>query len=96
VKHRCEGTVLVRAGHPYSRCLLAGSLEHEGHWYCKRHHPPAVDEYEKKRHERWDAKWAEQDKARAVANREQALKDRALEWMRRENPLVVKEWEEEL
>lgn len=48
------------------------------------------------RNERWEKKWAEQDKQRAAAQCEQALKDRALEWMRRENPGVVKEWEDEL
>jgi len=96
VKRRCEGTTLVGAGHPYSRCLLAGSLEYDGHWYCKKHHPPTVEEYERERNASWEAKWAEQDKARAAAKREQALKDRALEWMRKWQADTVKQWEEEL
>ena len=94
MNRRCSG----RVWRDYSDfpCRSAGTLEHDGKWYCKKHHPPTVKEYERERNRRWEAKWADQDKVRAAAKREQALKDRALEWMRRENPRVVKEWEAEL
>lgn len=96
MKQRCEATALHRASDPYSRCLKSGTLGHDGHWYCKKHHPPSVEEYERERNAKWEAKWAEQDKARAAAKREQTLKDRALEWMRKWQADTVKQWEEEL
>ena len=94
MKEQCRG--LVWREYTHTRCRCTGTLEHEGKWYCKKHHPPTVEAEKTAKQERWRAEWAEDERKRKAAKREQALKDRALEWMRRENPGVIKEWEMEL
>ena len=77
----------------YSQCQLNGTLEHDGHWYCKKHHRPSMDAYDQQRNEKWEAKWAEQDKQRKAANRQQALKDMAWEYVKIHLPELAEEWE---
>jgi len=63
-KHTCEGHVF----HNYwSRpCGKSAAHEHEGHWYCKTHHPPTVAAKIAARSELLQAKWdAERGAARA-------------------------------
>ena len=93
MRHICEA---ITFSFSINRCLDDGTLEHDGHWYCKQHHPPTVAAYNKERNERWERKLAEQDNMRSAAKREKTLKYRALEWLRRENPALVKEWEDQL
>ena len=63
-KHTCEGHVF----HNYwSRpCGKSAAHEHEGHWYCKTHHPPTVAAKSAARSELLQAKLdAEREAARA-------------------------------
>jgi len=39
------------------QCKNAGSLEHDGKHYCKKHHPPTVAEKDRDRSALYDAKW---------------------------------------
>jgi len=94
VKKNCSGKIW--GDYLYRPCSSTGSLEHDGHWWCKKHHPPSVAARGEARQAKYEAQWAEQDKQRAAAKREQALKDTALSWARRYFPIVVKQWEEEL
>jgi len=52
-QHTCEGK--IRSGstwHPsYRACGKTATLEHEGRWFCKTHHPPT-------QRARLDATWA--------------------------------------
>ena len=57
----CEGQVWT--GLRYYPCNNIGRQEHDGKWYCKRHHPPTVAAKEAARKEKWEADWAEQKRA---------------------------------
>ena len=63
-KHTCEGHVFSDY---WSRtCGKSAAHEHEGHWYCKTHHPPTVAAKSAARSELLQAKWdAEREAARA-------------------------------
>ena len=39
-EHRCEGAVWIHMR--YFPCGKTARHEHEGRWYCKRHHPPTM------------------------------------------------------
>ncbi len=63
-KHTCEGHVF----HDYwlRTCGKSAAHEHEGHWYCKTHHPPTVAAKSAARSELLQAKRdAEREAARA-------------------------------
>ena len=63
-KHTCEGHVF--SDHWSRPCGKSAAHEHEGHWYCKTHHPPTVDAKSAARSELLQAKWdAECEAARA-------------------------------
>lgn len=94
MKKNCSGRIW--GDYRYRPCSSTGSLEHDGHWWCKKHHPPSVAAKEEARQAKYEAQWAEEANIRKAAQREQALKDRALEWMLAYYPERVKEWEEEL
>ena len=63
-KHTCEGHVFSNY---WSRpCGKSAAHEHEGHWYCKTHHPPTVAAKSAARSELLQAKLdAEREAARA-------------------------------
>ena len=63
-KHTCEGHVFSDY---WSRtCGKSAAHEHEGHWYCKTHHPPTVAAKSAAMSELLQAKWdAEREAARA-------------------------------
>jgi len=59
-EHRCEATIY--SGWASYACGCNAKLEHEGKWYCKRHHPPTMAERSRPRKEARELKWkAEQD-----------------------------------
>ena len=63
-KHACEGHVF--SGYWWLPCGKSGAHEHEGHWYCKTHHPPTVAAKSAARGKLRQAKWdAEHEAARA-------------------------------
>ena len=63
-KHKCNGTIL-RNSWP-CRCCVTATHEHEGSWYCKTHHPPAVKAKDAARSAKLRAKLdAERDAAQA-------------------------------
>ena len=63
-KHTCEGHVFFNY---LSRpCGKSAAHEHEGHWYCKTHHPPTVKAKDAARSAKFRAKlYAERDAAQA-------------------------------
>ena len=62
--HKCDGTIL-RNNWP-CRCGVTAKHEHEGSWYCKTHHPPAVKAKDAARSVKFRAKLdAERDAAQA-------------------------------
>lgn len=65
---RCAGT--TQDGFWSHRCVSNGKHEHEGKFYCLRHHPPTVAakraEKQKAWEERWEAKKAQWDHAAEV------------------------------
>ena len=63
-KHTCEGHIFYDyRSHP---CGKSAAHEHEGHWYCKTHHPTTVAAKRAARSELLQAKWdAEREAARA-------------------------------
>ena len=63
-KHTCEGHVFSDY---WSRtCGKSAAHEHEGHWYCKTHHPTTVAAKRAARSELLQAKlYAEREAARA-------------------------------
>ena len=60
-QNMCEGRVWT--GLRYCPCDKIGRQEHDGKWYCKRHHPPTVAAKEAARKEKWEADWAAQKRA---------------------------------
>ena len=63
-EHKCEGKIW---GHTkYLPCSKTARYEHEGRWYCKRHHPPTVQEKLDARHKKWE----EDSKSRLQAVKE--------------------------
>ncbi len=56
-KHQCAGRVWRTGAWKSSECAHAGVIEHEGYWWCKRHHPPAVKEKEDARRAKQEARW---------------------------------------
>ena len=63
-KHTCEGHVF--SDHWSRPCGKSAAHEHDGHWYCKTHHPPTVAAKSAARREWWQAKFdAEREAARA-------------------------------
>ena len=61
----CAGKVWERF--EFRRCTMPGKLEHEGKTWCKRHHPPNVEEKQKRSHEQDRKKYADELETR-VAN----------------------------
>ena len=79
-EHKCEGKIW---GHTkYLPCGKTARHEHEGRWYCKRHHPPTVqaklDARNKKFEEDWESRLQaakEANEARAEMQRKAAAYD---------------------
>ena len=92
-KHQCAGNTRPSgAWYRPSRCPRNGTLEHDGKWWCKQHHPPSVKERDEVKHAGWDADWAASDKARMEAKAAQAELERrsraydaVMEWALRPN-----------
>ena len=62
--HKCDGTIF--GDYWTYRCGVAAKHEHEGSWYCKTHHPPAVKAKDAARSVKFRAKLdAERDAAQA-------------------------------
>jgi len=93
-KHRCSGLVYRAGSFSPGKCMKEGKREYKDHWWCGIHYPPSIEEKRKKRSEKWEAEWEQEAKNRKAAKREQALKDKALQWMRTYHAGMVREWEE--
>ena len=59
--HRCAGTVWKDFHH--CRCQVNASLEHDGEWWCKTHHPPTVKAKLEAKSAKWQEQWAAERKA---------------------------------
>jgi hypothetical protein len=53
----CCKRVYVNGSFRGHQCSSAGSLEHDGKHYCKKHHPPTVAEKDMARAALYDEKW---------------------------------------
>ena len=63
-KHTCAGHVF--SDYRSRTCGKSAAHEHEGHWYCKTHHPPTVKAKDAARSAKFRAKLdAERDAAQA-------------------------------
>ena len=51
-EHKCEGKVWGYT--KYLPCGKTARYEHEGRWYCKRHHPPTVEAKLDARNKKWE------------------------------------------
>jgi hypothetical protein len=63
-EHKCEGKVWCHT--KYLPCGKTARHEHEGRWYCKRHHPPTVQAKLDARNKKWE----EDSKSRLQAVKE--------------------------
>ena len=71
-EHTCEK--VIWSGFNKHRCDKKAKHEHEGHWYCKIHHPPTVRAKTDARNEKWEKEWAakrERDALEAAQKAEQ-------------------------
>ncbi len=83
-EHKCEGKIW---GHTkYLPCSKTARYEHEGRWYCKRHHPPTAQEKLDARDKKFEEDWKsrlqaakEANEARAEMQRKAAAYDTLLE-----------------
>jgi hypothetical protein len=72
--HKCKGRVYQGLGYGFRPCGNNAAHEHEGHWFCKTHHPPTIKAKSDARTAGWNAKWDAQNvanKAESAANAEQ-------------------------
>ncbi len=75
-KPYCQGRVWN--GWSHASCLNGASMEHEGKYYCKTHHPPTVEAKRKARNEKWQADWdLQQTKSANEAARKAEIQRRA-------------------
>lgn len=93
-KHKCAATVWGDYN-PYP-CSRSWSLEHEGKWWCKKHHPPTVKKFNDDRNARWQAKLDSEALSAKKKETERKLGELALEYMRQEYPAFVAEWEKSI
>lgn len=63
-EHKCKGKVWCHT--KYLPCDKTARYEHEGRWYCKRHHPPTVQAKLDARNKKWE----EDSKSRLQAVKE--------------------------
>ena len=69
-EHKCEGKVW---GHTkYLPCGKTARYEHEGRWYCKRHHPPTVQAKLDARNKKFEEDWKSRLQAETEANEARA------------------------
>ena len=57
-EHTCKERVWGRYAFKSNSCGKKAKHEHEGHWYCKTHHPPTVEAKNKARKAQWEKEWA--------------------------------------
>lgn len=69
-KHQCEGRVRYGDFGRSRPCTRAGAYEHEGHHYCKLHHPPSIKAKQVARREQWEKEWANNAATAAKAKAE--------------------------
>lgn len=90
---KCAGTVwsgVWPSGYP---CGNKASLEHDGKWWCKIHHPPTVEAKAKEKHRAQEAAYEARLAQRRRDQIELALKSWALDWVRDNHPAVAREME---
>jgi len=84
-EHTCQGKVF--SDYRSYLCGKKAGHEHEGHWFCKTHHPPTIEEKQAAKSAKWDAKMAREKTARehkAEMERKAAMYDEllaALNWI---------------
>lgn len=66
--HRCKAQVW--SGYQAYPCNKTARYEHEGRWYCKKHHPPTVDAKRIAKNEKLDRELVEW---KAANEREEAI-----------------------
>lgn len=71
-QHRCDEKVWRGVMVPFHPCQKKGTLQHDGRWYCKTHHPPTVAAKKAARHAAWEAEFKAKQDAMAAARAERA------------------------
>ena len=69
-EHKCEGKVWCHT--KYLHCGKTARYEHEGRWYCKRHHPPTVQAKLDARNKKFEEDWKSRLQAAKEANEARA------------------------
>ena len=73
-EHTCEK--VIWSGFYKRRCSKKAKHEHEGHWYCKTHHPPTVRAKTDARTEKWKKEWAAKREQDALEEAQRAEQQR--------------------
>ena len=80
-KHPCAGRCIDREMWTNSYpCPRNGTLEHDGKWWCKQHHPPSVSARSEERRAERSKKWSvqlKQNQDRRTAQAELERRGRA-------------------
>lgn len=71
--HRCEEKIW--SGFHAHPCGNKAKYEHDGTWYCKRHHPPSVAEKRRLRDERWEREWSARSARNDLNKKRESLRD---------------------
>lgn len=91
-EHRCKAQVW--SGYQAYPCNKTAKYEHEGRWYCKKHHPPTVEAKRIAKNEKLDrelAEWkAANEREEAIAKAKDAVIRAAEDW----HSATFKEWPE--
>ena len=81
-KKQCAG--VDRVGETWNKynkpCGNAGTLEHEGRWWCKRHHPPSIEARHNARSKAFHDRLESERAAQAELERRSRAYDAALTW----------------
>lgn len=90
-KHTCEKVVWDRFNsQPHG---VSASLEHNGRWYCKMHHPPTLKAKADAKYAAWQAKW---DAARDTKKKADDIQRQCSDDHARMEALDTEEWRENL
>ncbi len=73
-EHTCREKLWY--GYTKYSCGKKAKHEHEGHWYCKIHHPPTVRAKTDARNEKWEKEWAAKRERAALEAAQRAEQQR--------------------
>ena len=75
-KRWCAGQSWDRAGcGSWYPCSKGGTLEYDGKWWCKTHHPPSVAARDKALRDKWKSEWYAKEQQEIARRSAEALRD---------------------